>query len=294
MAQRGGDWRAQQERFARAEAAEVQREQRARDRQRTADEKEAVRQRKVARAAEAVAETAALDARVQELFEVLVRGVRAFGPLRPEHGVRPPTAAPLVLGRDETQVPMPQWEEPPEPGLWSSMFGGRGRRERRREVEWARHEQARDEAEKAESARQARVGRKRREHNETRQRAETEAARQRQRASGLAVALRNREPAAVREMAEVVLERVPQPAGLPRHYDVLISPDGSHVIVQWQLPQSAVVPEQRAVQYLPTKDEKRNVARARKDCAALYRRVVAQLAVLVVRSVFVSDPGWSG
>jgi restriction system protein len=55
-------------------------------------------------------------------------------------------------------------------------------------------------------------------------------------------------------------------------------------------PEQAVVPEHRAVQYLPTKDEKRSVGRPSKDAAALYRRVVAQASLLVVRSLLVSDP----
>lgn len=289
VAQRGGDWRVQQERFARAEALAAQREHKARERQRAADEREGTRRYKEQRAAEAAAETTALEERVRELSEVLVRGVASSGPRRFEDAIGLSEPEPLNLGRDDRPLPQPVWEEPPGPGFWSALTGGRRRFERDRDDAYSLFQKALAEAQMAESARQTRVARRRREHAAIQREAAAQVERRRRDAKDLDAAVERREPEAVQPLAELVLERIPLPEDFPQRYEVLASPDGSHVVVRWQLPPVSVVPEHRAVHYLSSKDEKRALPRPQKGAAAVYRSVVAQVAVLVVRSVLISD-----
>ena len=120
MPGRQTDWRVQQERFARAESAAEEREQRARTRARAAEEKEAERFHKQFRLREAQAETDALEARVRTLSELLVDGVRAFQPLQLAALRQRPDAEPLALGPDEHPVRAPIWIEPRPPSLLGS------------------------------------------------------------------------------------------------------------------------------------------------------------------------------
>ena len=62
------------------------------------------------------------------------------------------------------------------------------------------------------------------------------------------------ESGAVQQFAELVLDALPQPDGFPRRYEAMASPDGMHLVVQWQLPAKTIVPEAREVRYLPTKE----------------------------------------
>lgn len=285
------DWRAQQARLVRGAPASDEHARRAHSREQSAEQKEAERRRRDARAAEAGAETSALEERVAALSTMLVDGVHGFRPLRLSalHRRFEPDA--LDLGVDEYPVPMPTWHEPRHPGAIVSWFGGRRRREHNRAVAIDRFEDDRRQAEADEAARVARVERRRRVHAEETRRVEEEVEGHNRWLSALEAAVADRQPAAVKQMAEMVLTQLPQPIDFPRRHEVLSSPDGDHVVVRWQLPNKTVVPDHRAVQYLPIKDEKRPIKRLAKDAAALYRSVVAQVCLLVARSLLVSDPG---
>ncbi len=292
MVRRGEvDWRVEQERFARAEARELEQDRRVRDRELAAEEKEAEKRRKEGRRAEADAETAALEAWVEALGLVLSDGVTGFAPSRLADRRRTVRVAELDLGGEAKPVPEPVWQEPRLPGPVRAALGGHRHYERKLEDARRRHAEALERAHADETARQRRVGERRRLHAAERRRAESEVAVHNTALDDLQQGLDDRAPEAVERVAEIVLGEMPQPDGLPRHPEVVVSPEGDHVVVRWTLPGKDVVPAERAVQYLVTKDEKRPLARARKDAAAIYRDLVAQVSLLVVRSVLVSDPG---
>lgn len=256
-----------------------------------AEAKKAEQLRKQSRAEAADSETAALDSRIQALRRVLVDGVRSAPPLHLSTLRRRTSAAVLDLAEDAHPVAMPVWQEPAPPGVVASWFGARRRFEQARDAAAQRFALDTRQAEADEAARQKRVGARRRQHTEERRRVEAAAAEYNRSLDQVASGAAARIPEAVQRLAEIVLERLPQPPEFPRRHELLISPDGKHLVVRWQLPDTSVVPEHRAVHYLPTKDERRLLPRPVKESAALYRSVVAQVAVLVVRCLLVSDPG---
>jgi restriction system protein len=88
----------------------------------------------------------------------------------------------------------------------------------------------------------------------------------------------------------MVLAAVPLPSDFPRKEEVAYNAQGEQAIVRFELPGPAVVPTIRAVQFIQTKDEQRELPRPPKEIGELYRRVVSQVALLCLRDVFDSDP----
>lgn len=60
-------------------------------------------------------------------------------------------------------------------------------------------------------------------------------------------------------------------------------------MLSWELPKYGIVPEARAVRYMPTADQEKETARPVTQRRALYRDALAQCLLLVVRELYAAD-----
>ncbi|WP_256105713.1 restriction endonuclease [Streptomyces sp. ODS05-4] len=79
------------------------------------------------------------------------------------------------------------------------------------------------------------------------------------------------------------------PEGFPRQMVAAYDRGARQLVVEWELPGFAVVPEYRAVRYLINADEHKEVPRAVTQRRALYRDVLAQSMLLALRELFAAD-----
>jgi restriction system protein len=105
-----------------------------------------------------------------------------------------------------------------------------------------------------------------------------------------AAGLRERKQEAVERYLGMVLAAVPLPSDFPRKAEVTYNPHGEQTVVRFELPGPNVVPAVRAVQFVQTKDELRELPRPPRETGELYRLVVSRVALLCLRDVFDADP----
>ncbi|MGW2410539.1 restriction endonuclease [Streptomyces sp. NPDC001739] len=239
------------------------------------------------READARRRTEELDARVAALTGLLADGCRApaftaAALLRPE---RIEEFAPGALA---TPVPMP------DPARYQAPAGGRhlgaARRDRAQEEARARYEQDWYAAQAAEHQRQNQLAAYRRQYDQW---AASALAEIRQHNAGIAellTGLRNGDAeAAVEYFSAALYASTAWPEGFPRRVTAAYEPAARQLVLDWELPGYDVVPETKAVRYQATTDQEKETARPAAQRRALYRDVLAQSMLLVLRDLFAAD-----
>ena len=184
------------------------------------------------------------------------------------------------------------WEDyaPPEPGVLSSMLGGRSRyglrvAEARKEFDRAKRRYDHDEADRLRHVADA----------TERHRAvvlEHEAARVQHnvRIEEMRAGLMVRDRVSVETYLELVLARTPLPAEVPHQAEVAYTPRGEQVVVRFELPPVEVVPAVVSYSYVGTTGELREKKRSDAEVKQLYLSVVSQIALLYMRDLLDADP----
>ncbi|MFF5444280.1 restriction endonuclease [Streptomyces sp. NPDC012888] len=103
-------------------------------------------------------------------------------------------------------------------------------------------------------------------------------------------ALRAGDPETVVEYFSAALYASPAwPGELPRRVSAAYDRMARQLVLEWELPGVDVVPAVKAVRYVATADEDRETARPVTQRRALYREVLAQCVLLVLREVYAAD-----
>ena len=245
------------------------------------------RQYPVDRAEDAGRRTAELRHRVELLSTLLARGLRRpagvdLAGLR--RRVNPPPLDLSGLGWPGTP-PDPTRYEPARP----SPLGGEARYRRELAEARAELERARAAYELAEGQRRERLADARRRHA-AQLAAERRSVEEHNRAvDEFLTALGRRDPVAVAHHLELALERTALPAGFPRAVEVAAA--GERAAVRVALPPRDVLPAAAAIEYDEAEDELHEVPRPAAELDALHDLVLDQVALLVLRDVFGTDPG---
>ncbi|MBF6044874.1 restriction endonuclease [Streptomyces sp. NRRL B-1677] len=253
------------ERAAAREAARADREQRAAYRQR--------------RETEARRRTEELEARVAELTGLLVAGcgVPAFSTAALR---RPETVEPFHPGHLGQPVPMPN------PVLYQAQGGWGFGASRSRE----QYEHDLRAAQAAEAARVQQLGAYRRQYEQW---AAAQLAEVREHNAGveeMLTALRAGDPDAVVDYFSAALYASSAwPAEFPHQVSAAYDPAARQLVLLWELPGYDIVPEAKSVRYMPTADEEKETARPAAQRRAVYRDVLAQCVLLVLRDLFAAD-----
>ncbi|MFG2667538.1 restriction endonuclease [Streptomyces sp. NPDC048387] len=278
-----GDWAESQRRQQQTQVIQ----QREAERRQRAYERDANRSHRQYREAEAARRTAEIEAEVETLKGLLVAGCAA-PPFRVASLVRPEWLQPFDPGALGQPVPMPRIEEfRQQVGSWPAGSQQRAQAEREAHDRYTAAWQA---ANAAEAQRRQQLASYREQYDRW---AAEQLAGVRAHNSGLAAlaeALRaGRADAVVEYFSAALYACAAWPEALPRQVTAAYDPAARQLVLDWELPGFAVVPEARAVQYLPSTDQDRIRPRPVTERRGLYRELLAQCMLLVVRELYAAD-----
>ncbi|MFE9631278.1 restriction endonuclease [Streptomyces sp. NPDC006463] len=262
-------------------------QQREAERRQRAYERDANRSHRQYREAEALRRTAQLDAEVDALKGLLVAGCRAPA-FRISALARADQLQPFDPGALAHPVPMPRIEDfQRQSSGWT--LGSNHRAQAEREAH-ARYTQAWQAANAAEAQRQQQLAAYRQQYDRW---AAEQLAGVRTHNSGLtelADALRAGDAeAAVEYFSAALYASTAWPETLPRQVTAAYDPAARQLVLDWELPGYTVVPEARAIQYLPSTDQDKVKPRPVTERRGLYRDLLAQCVLLVVRELYAAD-----
>jgi restriction system protein len=255
-------------------------------------QREAEQQRKID---DAAARTSSIERRLADLTGIIAKAVAR--PTRPldfdalKSVAREPV---LDLGVDAKPQQPPRWETfaPDLPGVVGRAFGGRARYERQlaiAEDSFARARQAHDDQE---AARQRRVVQARERHAAEVAQARRAVEEQHERVDRWRAEVLAGDRRAVSAYYQRVIDAVPTPDGFPSARRAAYVPESTLLLIEWDLPGTAVVPVEKEYQYIKTRD----VVEVRKsrpvdEIRRTYQSIVSQVALQALHAAFRSDPG---
>ncbi|CAG6397710.1 restriction endonuclease [Streptomyces cocklensis] len=281
----------QQQRQQDAQQRARAQQQREQERRQRAYERDMARQNRERQAAyrqhqeaEALRRTEELDARVAALGGLLATGSRAPA-FRAAALRRPERLQPFAPGALARPLPMP------DPQRYQAQAGGWGRANRRAQEE-AQARYARDlaAAQAAEAQRQHQLADYRRQYDRWAADQLAEIRRHNAGVEQLAEGLRGGDPDAVAQYFSAALyASTAWPEDLPRQVDAAYDAGARQLVLTWELPGYDVVPETKAVRYMPSADRLKDTARPVAQRRALYRDLLAQCVLLALRDLFAAD-----
>ncbi|GGZ00848.1 restriction endonuclease [Streptomyces nitrosporeus] len=261
-------------------------ERQQRDRQREIarshrEQKAAYRQQ---REAEARRRTEELDARVEALQGLLVEGCRAPA-FRAEMLTRSELIEPFAPGQLAYPVHMP------DPGRYQPQGGWTASRRAQAEAE-ARSHYERDlrAAQAAEAQRVQQLAAYRFRYEEWAGARLAEIRAHNAGIAGMTRALRGGDPeAAVEYFSAALYASAGWPEDLPRQVSAAYDSGARQLVLNWELPGYGIVPEAKSVRYMVNADQEKESPRPVTQRRALYRDVLAQCLLLVLRDLFAAD-----
>lgn len=284
---RSGDW----ERWQRQQAKEVERQQKAAAAAARAADRARREQHIADRKREAEHRTIEVAQRVERLGSILAMVLQRGAGINFGAFKRQPSPPAFDPGPLAVAQPQPRWEqfEPAPPGAWAALFGGRQRHEQRVAEAQEQYQEALRRWQQDDDARRRRLDAAQRRHQTLMHAHLAEVEEHNRRVDTLATGFAARERQAVQDVLSAALGRVPLPADFPRRAEVTFSSDAEQLVVRLQLPGADVVPIVRGYRYVQTRDEIQPVPRPAKESGQLYRQVLAQIALLVIKDLFEAD-----
>ncbi|MFJ3975337.1 restriction endonuclease [Streptomyces sp. NPDC090021] len=278
-----GDWAEAQRRMQQTQLIQ----HREAERRQRAYEREAARSHRQHREAEARRRTAEIDAEVAALQGLLVAGCRAPA-FRMATLVRSEQLEPFSPGTLAQPVPMPRMEQfQHQSSGWT--LGSPNRAQAERDAH-ARYTRAWQTANAAEAQRQQQLAVYRQQYDQWAAQQIAGIRAHNEGLTELAGALRAGAPEAVVEYFSAALyTSTAWPEALPRQVAAAYDPAKRELVLDWELPGYTVVPEARSVQYLPSTDQDKVKPRPVTERRGLYRDLLAQSMLLVVREMYAAD-----
>jgi restriction system protein len=285
-----GAWAEAQRQQQRQQEAQA-RYQRDLEYQRRAQEREQARRQREQRAAyrelregEARRRTREIEARVEALQGLLAAGCRApvfrAGSLAREELIEPFAPGPLAH-------PLPM----PDPGGYQARGGWTAsRRAQAQDEARSRYEHDLRAAQAAEAQRLRQLASYEAQY---RQWADARLGEIRRHNAGLAqmtAGLRGGDPeATVDYFSAALYASAGWPEDLPRQVAAAFDPGARQLVLNWELPRYDIVPEAKSVRYMINADQEKESPRPVTQRRALYRDVLAQCMLLVLRDLFTAD-----
>ncbi|MFJ6437234.1 restriction endonuclease [Streptomyces sp. NPDC091416] len=239
------------------------------------------------REAEARRRTAELDAQVEGLQQLLAAGCRAPA-FRASALSRAEQVEPFAPGQLAQPVRMPDQNDPryqPQGGGWTAARRAQAQTEARAGFERDWHA-----AQAAEAQRQHQLATYRLQYQQWADNQLGEIRRHNAGIAEMAAGLRNGDPeAAVEYFSAALYASTSWPEGLPRQVSAAYDSGARQLVLNWELPRYDVVPEAKSVRYMINADQEKESPRPVTQRRALYRDVLAQCLLLVLRDLFAAD-----
>ncbi|MET9634918.1 restriction endonuclease [Streptomyces virginiae] len=285
-----GDWAEAQRRMQQTQLIqhrEAERRQRAYEREAARGQREQQAAYRQHREAEARRRTERIEAEVAALQGLLAAGCRAPA-FRTAALIRSEQLEPFAPGNLAHPLPMPRIEQFQQQNTGWTL--GSNRRAQAERDAHARYTQAWQAAHAAELQRQQQLAAYRQQYDQW---AAQQLAGIREHNNGLtelARALRAGDAdAAVEYFSAALYASTAWPEALPRQLAAAYDRGGRELVLDWQLPGFQVVPEAKSVRYMPSTDQDKETARPATQRRALYRDLLAQCLLLVVRELYAAD-----
>jgi restriction system protein len=236
------------------------------------------------REAEARRRTEELDARVESLRTLLATGCRAPA-FRAAALSRAEQIEAFSPGQLAHPVRMPDPNQYQPQGGWTATRRAQAQAEAR-----SRFERDWQAAQAAEAQRQHQLAAYRAQYQQW---AEAQLGEIRRHNAGIAdmtAGLRSGDPeAAVEYFSAALYASTGWPDDLPRQLSAAYDSGARQLVLNWELPKYDVVPEAKSVRYMVNADEEKESPRPATQRRALYRDVLAQCLLLVLRDLFAAD-----
>lgn len=214
-----------------------------------------------------------LEARAQELSELLIRSLRQ--PVFTVQDMVRPAISPFDPGADGKPEPAPALPQVPDGGVI-----GRGRR--RREAV-AAYEEALEAHQQREAERERRLERRRREHQRV---AEEEQQLADQQAQEILDGITSAEEGPIESFAAAAINALQLPDGISLQPRVLYRPDPQELVIDIELPEEAIVPAAKSIRYVHTRTAYDPKPRPKTEIHEIYRQLIAQLPLAVLHALF--------
>lgn len=245
------------------------------------EQQAAYRQR---READARIRTEELEARVGVLTGLLASGCGAAA-FRSASLTRVEEIEPFAPGQLAHPIAMPDVNRYQAQGGWTA-----GRRAQAQREAEARYQHDVGVAQAAEAVRLQQLAAYRRQYDDWAGGLRAEVRRHNAGVAEMAAALRGGEPDTVVEYFSAALyASTAWPEGLPRQVVAAFDPAARQLVLNWELPGYDVVPEAKSVRYAINMDQDKESPRPVAQRRALYRDVLAQCVLLVLRDLFAAD-----
>jgi restriction system protein len=283
-----------QQRTWRAEQLQHERAQRAAIRAQARDQREALRAYQHGREVDAAARTGELDARVTRLTGIL-QSVLAAPPFQLEQLIQEITISPFAPGPLADPVVMPDqsvYQVQPPSGLRALSSAARREHQEARRRAQAQFEHDYHEAAQAEERRQRQLADYYRQYQ-----AWAESERQRiinhngeVRLIGHQMASGDR-TAVCDYFAAALYASAGWPEDFPRRARTSWDHSEKHLVVDWELPDSSIVPATSRYRYIKSDDRETEIPRPVGERKSIYRNALAQSALAVLIEIFRADHG---
>jgi restriction system protein len=282
--------RLQTERAQRAAVRDAQREERERLRASAARQREAKQAYAEARQREINDLKGELASRLHEL-EGLLAASLAVDELVDLGSLRTPWVEsvfdPGDLNRTEREPPF--HEPAPLSGLKSVMPWARRKHEEVTDLARAEHAAAVQEHARREEERKRNLAEAQSRHDQNVAGRRAEHDDENERVDRFIADVEDRDPDALREYFELVLNTSQYPEGFPRGHRVAYVPESRQLVVELELPRSDVVPTQKVFRYVKASDEVTSTAAPARDRKSRYASALAQITLRTVHELFNSD-----
>ncbi|MEU8463533.1 restriction endonuclease [Streptomyces sp. NPDC029003] len=277
----------QQQRTQLIQQREAERRQRAYERDAARDRREQQAAYRQHREAEARRRTERIEAEVAALQGLLAAGCRAPA-FRMSALVRDERLAPFDPGTLAHPVPMPQLHQFQQQN--SGWTLGSGRRAQAEREAHDRYTHAWQAAHAAEQERLRQLAAYRQQYDRWAADQLTGIRHHNNGLTDLAGALRAGDPeAAVEYFSAALYASTAWPEELPRQVSAAYDPAARQLVLDWELPRYEAVPETKSVRYVAGTDQDKETARPATQRRALYRDLLAQCVLLVLREVYAAD-----
>ncbi|WP_432187542.1 restriction endonuclease [Streptomyces sp. Tue6028] len=276
-------WAEAQRAYQRQIEAE-QRRRREEDRAARAHQRRAAQEYREYRQAEARRRTEDLDTQVATLQGLLSEGCRASA-FRAASLMRVEDVPPFDPGQLAWPVRMPDQNQYRAQGGWTANRRAQAEAEARTRFEHDWHQ-----AQAAEAQRQQQLAALQRDYELRAEAQRAEVRRHNASITEVMAGVRRGDPDLVVEYFSAALyASTAWPEGFPRQLAAAFDPAARQLVLNWELSGYGVVPEAKAVRYVPAQDQDKETARPVTQRRALYREVLAQSVLLVLHQLFAAD-----
>ena len=273
-------------------AREAERAQKARHRQLAAEEQAQKRFHATSRADSVEQRNALLQEQLAQLDGILVHALAVDNYLNLDvlkHLLQIPRFEPGALA-DEGLPPMASEFRPVTPGFFKRLLPGTNKDHKLALARAQDQYRAAARAHKtSEAARKKRLAEARALYTADVERMKKIVAKQHRQVDSVKAELAARNPETIASYFSTALERSAYPDEFPQKVRVAYVPESKQLVIEYELPTFAVVPQVKEYKYIKTKDSVSEVMRSAADRKRIYSGVVCQITIRTLHEVFQTD-----